>query len=173
MTELIFSNAFPLLIAATVVLTVIGITIALAIKRDKHISIQLKSPVGDLVIETKGAAVNSAPAGIEKNKRYNKSIKRSPMLVLKQKPGIPDFKVYLNRATICNLGSGKDNTVRIRGDYSIDKRHARIYCDNNAFKIESLSPKDTWVDNRLVKIAKLGNGSQIKLGNAIFIFQEN
>lgn len=85
---------------------------------------------------------------------------------------MPDVTYYISQNKDFYIGSHASNNIQIRGDRYIDKKHARIIFKNDGFYITSLSKNPIQVNHRPIKEVKLGNGNQIRIGNAIFIFQE-
>lgn len=146
--------------------------------QSKTVEISADLPSGKITITAKTCDDKNQSANKKPKNQLTESGKLTPnkkqaFLVLKQLGETTSDPFYISHKTPFCIGSGDGNKVRIRDDKYVAKKHAIIYSKNDGFYIKNLSIKGTWINDKpIISTAKIGNGCQIKIGRATFIFKQ-
>ncbi len=72
------------------------------------------------------------------------------------------------------LGTGVQNTIRLRADSGADEVQACIYWNGHRYRVRNLSRKaPTLINGKSIREQNLGNGNKIQIGSTLLIFRQS
>jgi len=93
-----------------------------------------------------------------------------PPATLTVKQGLEPGRVYELDGRAVHLGRATDNDIQLQ-DGEVSRRHCQIRWEDNSYVVEDLgSSNGTAVNGADVKLARLGSGDQLQLGDQVLEF---
>lgn len=113
----------------------------------------------------------SRPIGANTSSQTTASASCHAWLAAKM-PDKIEWKYCLDGHQQVYLGRHVSNDIQLL-DQSADNRHAVIYLKEGRYRINNLSSRGTWVNNRSISWQNLGNGNKIRLGRTELVFRQH